>query len=71
MNLFGSKREEVAGDWRKLYNEEPRYSYYWPNIRLLKLRRLAGHVVRIKIGKCFKILVGKPEGKRLLETPGF
>jgi hypothetical protein len=48
--LFEPKKEEVTGEWRKLYNEELNYVYSLLNIvRVVKSRRmrLAGHVVRI------------------------
>jgi hypothetical protein len=45
--LFGPKRDEVTGDWRKLHNEELHNLYSSPNIiRTMKSRRMrgAGHV---------------------------
>jgi hypothetical protein len=45
--IFGPKRDEVIGEWRKLHNEEPNYLYYSINIiRAIKLRRIrwVGHV---------------------------
>jgi hypothetical protein len=48
--IFGSKRDEVKREWRKLYNEELNYLYSSPNIfRLIKLRIMswAGHVARV------------------------
>jgi hypothetical protein len=45
--IFGSKREEVTGDWRKLHNEELHNLYSSPGIiRMMKSRRMlwAGHV---------------------------
>jgi hypothetical protein len=47
---FGSKRDEVTGEWRKLHNEELRDLYPSPSIiRIMKSRRIreAGHVTRI------------------------
>ena len=47
--LFGPKRDEVTGEWRKLHNEELRDLYTLPNIvRVVKLRRMrwAGHLAR-------------------------
>jgi hypothetical protein len=48
--LFGPKRDEVTGEWRKLHNEELHDLYSSPNIvRVIKSRRMrwAGHVARI------------------------
>jgi hypothetical protein len=48
--IFGPKRDEVTGDWRKLYNEELHNSYASSNIiRMIKSRsmRWAGHVERM------------------------
>jgi len=53
-----------------LHNEELHNSYTSPNIMVIKLSRMrwAGHVARMgEIRNIFKILVAKPEGKRLLE----
>jgi hypothetical protein len=59
----------VAGEWRKLHNEEFHNLYSSPDIiRQDKSRRmrLAGHVARMgEERKEYKVLVGKPEGKRL------
>ena len=68
--VFGSKRDEVTGEWRKLHNEELRDLYSLPNIvRVVKSRRMrwAGHVACIGEGR--GVLVGKPEGKRPLGRP--
>ena len=65
--VFGSKRDEVTGEWRKLHNEELRDLYSLPNIvRVVKSRRMrwAGHVARMGEGSgVHRVLVGKPEGK--------
>ena len=48
--IFGAKRDEVMGEWRKLHNEELNVLYSSPNIaRVIKSRRMrwAGHVARI------------------------
>jgi hypothetical protein len=48
--IFGAKRDEVTGEWRKLRNEELNDLYCSPNIvRVIKSKRirLAGHVVRV------------------------
>jgi hypothetical protein len=47
--IFGSKREEVTGDWRQLNNEQLHKLYFSPNIiRMIKSRRMrwAGHVAQ-------------------------
>jgi hypothetical protein len=67
---FGTKREEVVGGWRRLYNEEHHNLYSSPNIvRVMKSSRIrwAGHVAYMgeMKNKC-NILTGKPEGKRPL-----
>ena len=71
--IFGSKRDEVTGGWRKLHNEELRDLYSLPNIvRVVKSRRMrwAGHVARMGEGRgVHRVLVGKPEGKRPLGRP--
>jgi len=68
--IFGPKRDEVTGEWRKLHNEELNDLYCSPNIvRIIKSRRLrwAWHVARMGEGKgVYRVLVGKPEGKRPL-----
>jgi hypothetical protein len=71
--IFGPKRDEVTGEWRKLHNEELNGLYSLPNIvRVIKLRRMirAGHVARMGEGRGVnRVLVGKPEGKRPLGRP--
>jgi hypothetical protein len=68
--LFGPKRGEVTGGWRRLHNEEHHNVYSSPSIiRVTKSRRVkgAGHVVSMEETKnAYKILVSKPEGKRSL-----
>jgi len=71
--VFGSKRYDVTGEWRKLRNGELRDLYSLPNIvRVIKSRRMrwAWHVARMREGRgVHRILVGKPEGKRPLGRP--
>jgi hypothetical protein len=71
--IFGPKRDEVTGDWRKLHNEEIHNLYSSPNIiRMIKSRsvRLEGRATRMGENKnAYRILVGKPEGKRPLRRP--
>jgi hypothetical protein len=68
--IFGPKRDEVTGEWRKLQNEELRDLYSSPSIiRIIKSRmmRWAGHVARNeKRTDAYRIWVGKREGKRPL-----
>jgi hypothetical protein len=68
--IFGPKREEVTGDWRKVHNEELHNLCYSTNIiRMIKSRRMrwAGHVARMVANRnAYRILVGKPERKRPL-----
>jgi hypothetical protein len=68
--IFGPKRNEVTGGWRKLYNEELHNLYPFPSIiRMIKSRRMrwATHVARMGAHRnAYRILVGKPEGKRPL-----
>jgi hypothetical protein len=71
--IFGPKRAEVTGEWRKLHNEELRDLYPSPNIiRIIKSRRMrwAGHVSRMwEKRNAYRLLVGKPEVKRPLGRP--
>jgi hypothetical protein len=63
----------VTGGWRKLHNEELHNLYSSPSIiRIIKSRRMrwVGHVARMgEKRKVFRLLVGKPEGKRPLGRP--
>jgi hypothetical protein len=71
--VFGPKREEVTGEWRKLHNEELNDLYSLPNIvGVVKSKRMrwAGYVVRMGEERGVHwVLVGKPEGKRTLGRP--
>ena len=71
--IFGPKRDEVTGEWRKLHNEELNDLYCSPNIfRLIKSRRMrwAGHVACMEERRgVYRVLVGKPEGKGPLGRP--
>jgi len=66
--LFGPKRDEVTGEWRKLHNAELSDLYSLLNIvRVVKSRRMrwAGHVARMgEARRVHRVLVEKPDGKR-------
>jgi hypothetical protein len=65
--IFGPKRDEVIGGWRKLHNEELHNLYCSRSIiRMITSRRMrwAGHVARLGGRE-----MGKPEGIRPLERP--
>ena len=70
---FGPKRVEVTGEWRKLYNEELNDLYCSSNIVQvikLKIMRWARHVAHMVEGRgIYRVVVGKPEGKRPLGRP--
>jgi hypothetical protein len=72
LRIFGPKREE-DGSWRKLHNDELHSLYSSPRIvRVIKSRRMrwVGHVARMGEGRgIYRILVGRPEGKRPLGRP--
>jgi len=71
--IFGPKRDEVTGEWRKLLNEELNDLNSSPNIvRAINSRRMgwAGHVARMgRMRGVYRVLVGKPVGKRALGRP--
>jgi hypothetical protein len=71
--IFGPKRDEVTGEWRRLHNEELNDLYSSPNIvRVIKSRgmRQAGHVPGMGEGRgAYRILAGRPEGRRQLRRP--
>ena len=71
--IFGPRREEVTGEWRKLHNKQLNDLYCSPNIvRVIKSRtmRWAGHVARMGERRgVYRVLVGKPEGKSPLGRP--
>jgi hypothetical protein len=70
--IFGPKREE-DGSWRKFHDDELHSLYSSPNVvRVIKSRRMrwAGHVARMGEGRgAYRVLVGRPEGKRPLGRP--
>jgi hypothetical protein len=71
--IFGPKRYEVTGEWRRLHDEELNDLYSSRNIiRVMKSRRMrwAEHVARMGEGRgAYTILVGRPEGRRSLGRP--
>jgi len=66
--IFGCRMDEVTGEWRRLHNEELNDLHPSPNIvRVIKSSRMrwAGHVSRMFEERgVYRVLVGKPEGKR-------
>jgi hypothetical protein len=71
--IFGPRRDEVIGGWRKLHSEELHGLYSSPRIiRVIKARRMrwAGHVARMEEeSPTYNILVGRLEGRRPLRRP--
>jgi hypothetical protein len=71
--MFGPKRDEVTGEWRKLHNEELRDLYSSPSIiRIIKSRRMRWTVHVARMGEkrnAYRLLIGKPEGRRPIERP--
>jgi hypothetical protein len=71
--IFGPRRDEVTGDWRRLHNKELNDLHSSPTIvRVIKSRRMrwAGHVARMAEERgVYRVFVGKPEGKRPLGRP--
>jgi len=71
--IFGPRKDEVTGEWRRLHNEELNDLYSLPNtVRVIKSRRMrwAGQVTRTgEEREMYRVLVGKPEGRRPLGRP--
>ena len=71
--IFRPRRDKVTGEWRRLHNVELNDLYSPPNIlRVIKSRsmRWAGHVVHMGEERgVYRVLVGKPEGRRPLGSP--
>ena len=72
--IFGPRRDEVTGEWRRLHNEELNDLYCSPHIvRVIKSRRMrwARHVASVGERRgAYRVLVEKPEGKDHLEDRG-
>jgi hypothetical protein len=72
LRIFGPKREE-GGSRKRVHNDELHSLYSSPNVvTVIKARRMrwAGHVARMGEGRCvYRVLVGRPEGKRPLGRP--
>ena len=70
--IFGAMREEITGELRKIHNTELHALYSFNIIRNLKSRRLrwAGHMEHMEQSRnAYRVLVGKPKGKRPLGRP--
>jgi len=71
--IFGNRRDKVIGEWRKLQNEKLNDMYSSPNIVQVKesrKMRWGGHVAHMGDRRgIYRVLVGKPEGKRPLGRP--
>jgi hypothetical protein len=71
--VFGPKRDEVTGEWRKLHNEELNDLYSLPNI--VRVAKIETNEIGRACGMygedrgVYRVLVGKPEGKRPLGSP--
>jgi hypothetical protein len=71
--IFGPKRDEVTGEWRKMRNEELHDFYSSSSIiRMITSRKMrwVGHVARmVDKSNAYRLLVGMPDGKRPLGRP--
>jgi hypothetical protein len=72
--IFGPKRDEVTGEWRKLHNEELNDLYPSPNIipvNTWRRMRCAAYVARIGVSRgVYRVLVGDLRERDHLEDPG-
>jgi hypothetical protein len=71
--IFGPNREEVTGEWGKLHNEELCHLYSSPNMMLVsnsRRMRWTGHMARMGERRgAYRVLMGRPVGRRPLERP--
>jgi len=74
LRIFGPRRDEITGEWRRFHNEELYDLYSSPNIvRVINARKMrwAGQVARMGEERgAYRVLVGKPEGERPLGDLG-
>ena len=71
-SIFGPKKDEVTGEWRKLHNKEQNDLFSLSIVRVIKLRRIrwVGPVARMGERRgVYRVLVGKPERMRPLGRP--
>jgi hypothetical protein len=74
LRISGPRRDEVRGGWRWQHNEELHNLYSSPSsIRMTKSKRMssAGNVAQMEKEKCYRLLVGRQEGKRPLGRPRY
>jgi hypothetical protein len=73
LRIFAPTRDEVTGEWRKVHNKERNDLYPSPTVVWViksRIKRWAGHVAHMVEGRgIYRVLVGKPEGKRPLGRP--
>jgi hypothetical protein len=72
LRIIAPKRDKVTGEWRRLHNKELCALYSSPNIWVIRSRRLrwVGHVACMVVSRsAYRVLVGKPEGRRPLGSP--
>jgi hypothetical protein len=70
--ISGLKKEDVIGEWSKLHIDELHDLYSPTIVRVIKSRKMrrAGHIARMgEERELYRVLVGKPEGKRPLRRP--